>query len=299
LVYLQIFYNFVVKDIKKKDTIMETQNDTENNDSQLAEVIPEQVQELSHTDKIVGIFTEPTATYKSISLFPLRTIDWLLPVVLLLVIVSLSVFVSMTNPILRAESKKIRYEATEKQLDAMVKSGTLTEEQASEQMKAAERNLELMSSPTAQIFASISIIVFGLIFFFVISLVYFALSKYVLHGNGGYKSVLVASGMTSYISMIQVVLVTILSLVTNSWYKDLSIGSFMGMGKEELLGFTLSKLDPITIWAYVILGIGLAKLFKSEETKKYIIMVFALWIGWSIIAFILAKTIPFLSFLAG
>lgn len=46
------------------------------------------------------------------------------------------------------------------------------------------------------------------------------------------------------------------------------------------------------------MGIGLAKLFKSENTRKYIILVFAIWLGWSIISFLLAKNVPFLSFLA-
>ncbi|MHC1739238.1 MAG: YIP1 family protein [Ignavibacteriaceae bacterium] len=276
---------------------MESNNGHENNNILPSEETAELVQELSHTDKIVGIFTEPAATFKSMSLFPLRLIDWLLPVVLLLILVSLSVLVSMTNPILRSEAKKMRYEAAEKQIDAMVKSGTLTEEQASEQMKTTEKSLEMMDSPTAQIFSGVSILVFGLIFFFIICGAYFVLAKFVLRGNGVYKSVLVASGMTSYISMIQVVLITIMSMLTDKWYRDLSIGSFMGFGKEDIAGYLLAKIDPINIWAYVILGIGLAKLFKSEETRKYIIMVFALWIGWSLIAFFIAKAVPFLSFL--
>lgn len=276
---------------------METNNGHENFNIQPSEESAELVQELSHTDKIVGIFTEPSATFKSISLFPQRLIDWLLPVVLLLILVSLSVLVSMTNPVLRADAKKMRYEATEKQIDALVKSGTLTQEQAKEQMEKTEKSLEMMDSPVAQIFSGVSILVFGLIFFFIISGVYFILAKYVLRGNGVYKSVLVASGMTSYISMIQVVLITILSMVTDKWYRDFSIGSFMGLGKEDIAGYLLSKIDPINIWAYVILGIGLAKLFKSEDTRKYIVMVFSLWIGWSLVSFFIAKAIPFLSFL--
>ena len=38
--------------------------------------------ELSHTDKMIGIFTEPSNTYEATSKFPPRTIDWFLPVAL-------------------------------------------------------------------------------------------------------------------------------------------------------------------------------------------------------------------------
>lgn len=225
---------------------METKSEFDSN-NEINEQTGEQLQELSHSDKIVGIFTEPLATFKSISLFPLRTIDWLLPVLLLYILVSLSAIVSMTNPLLKAESKKMRYEASEKQIESMVKSGALTEEQANEQMKVIDKNMDQIFSPTAQIFSTVSILVFGFIFFFIISSVYYVFSKFVLRGEGSYKSVLVASGMVSYISMVQVFLITVLSMLTDTWYKDLSIGTFMGTGKEDLGGLLLSKIDPISI----------------------------------------------------
>ncbi|HSP88840.1 MAG TPA: hypothetical protein VLN45_11945, partial [Ignavibacteriaceae bacterium] len=45
-------------------------------------------EELSHTDKMIGIFSEPSATYEKIARFPVRTIDWLMPFLLLLFIIS-------------------------------------------------------------------------------------------------------------------------------------------------------------------------------------------------------------------
>ena len=37
--------------------------------------------ELSHTDKLAGLFTEPSSTFQSIAKFPPKVIDWLLVVV--------------------------------------------------------------------------------------------------------------------------------------------------------------------------------------------------------------------------
>ncbi len=35
-----------------------------------------------------------------------------------------------------------------------------------------------------------------------------------------------------------------------------------------LTGWFLAKIDPISIWAYIVLSIGLAKMFKSESTEN-------------------------------
>jgi len=249
--------------------------------------------ELSFSDKIVGVFTEPGNTFKQIAAFPLKTSDWLLPVLFLYILVSLSVVVSMQNPILKSESRKQQMVEVEKQL----KNSGLSEEQIQQQLDQMEQRMETMEGPTGYVISSVSIFVFGFIFFFIISGFYFLFCKFILKGDGSFKSVLVVSGLTSYIAMLQVILITILSIAFDKWFRDVSVASFLGMEKTEFVGFLLSKLDIITIWVYAVMGIGLAKMFKSEDTKKYVIMVFAVWIGWSIMAFGLSKAVPFLGFL--
>ncbi len=36
-------------------------------------------EELSHTDKMVGVFAEPATMYEKTSHFPPKTIDWIIP----------------------------------------------------------------------------------------------------------------------------------------------------------------------------------------------------------------------------
>jgi hypothetical protein len=71
----------------------------------------------------------------------------------------------------------------------------------------------------------------------------------------------------------------------------------MGVDKATILGWLLAKLDPFSIWAYFVLSIGLAKMFKSQATGKYFIMVFGLWIVGGLLVWYVAKAVPFLSFL--
>ena len=110
---------------------------------------------------------------------------------------------------------------------------------------------------------------------------------------------MVATGLTSYISMIQVLISAILALVMGRLVSDTSVASLMNSDKTTIVGFLLSKLDVISIWAYAVLAIGLAKLFRSQTTGKYYILVFGLWLIWSLFVFVISKAVPFLSFLGG
>ncbi|HEX9741018.1 MAG TPA: hypothetical protein VGA29_09590, partial [Ignavibacteriaceae bacterium] len=51
---------------------------------------PAQPEELSHTDKMTGIFTEPSATFERIAKFTVKTVDWFLPMLILFLIVAIT-----------------------------------------------------------------------------------------------------------------------------------------------------------------------------------------------------------------
>jgi hypothetical protein len=75
---------------------------------------------------------------------------------------------------------------------------------------------------------------------------------------------------------------------------DTSLASVMGSDKNTITGFLLAKIDPISIWSYIILAIGLAKMFKSELTGKYYAVVFGIWLIGMFVLFQLAQAMPFL-----
>lgn len=272
-------------------------SDSEQSSAAQEEVLEEN--ELSHSDKMIGIISEPGATFESIAKYPPKTADWLIPLVVLLAFVVASQFLMMSNSEIYFQIKQKQVERTQKVLDNMVTEGRLTQEQANKQMNDLQDRLDKGRGAMGALLQSVGIIIFGFIIFFIVSGVYFLFSKFVLKGDGTYTHALVANGVVSYIFVIQVIIATILALVMGKLIPDLSVAAFTGTDRATFLGFVLAKLNPITIWGFAVMSIGLAKLFKSDSTTKYYVMVFGLWIAWGLIVFGLGKAVPFLQFLAG
>ena len=249
--------------------------------------------ELGHSDKIIGLFSEPKKTFEKISQYSPRTIDWLLPVTLLLFIVVLSRIIIMNNPDLALQIKEQQKERMEKSLNAAVEKKQMTVEQKEERLN---QGLDGMNKPIFQFLGYIGIIIGGFIVFFIISGVYFLFARFALKGEGTYSAALVANGMTGYIGIIQIILATILSYILGRLVNDVSIASLISSDKATIIGFILSKLDIILIWTFIIMSIAYSKLFKSLSIGKYYGMIFGIWIAWSVFSFWLGKVIPWLNF---
>ncbi|RPI60422.1 MAG: hypothetical protein EHM44_10455, partial [Ignavibacteriales bacterium] len=70
-------------------------------------VQPEQpaneIEELSHTDKIVGVISEPSNLFSKLVFLNTKATDWLLPLLLLIIVAIASTFIYMSNPEIKME----------------------------------------------------------------------------------------------------------------------------------------------------------------------------------------------------
>jgi len=255
-------------------------------------------QELSHTDKLVGVFTEPVAMFGKAAKFPAKTADWLIPVFVVIVIAILSQFVMTSNPEIKRQQQDKMIERMEKQFDEAVAKGQMTREQANQQLDTMQDNMGATSAfQTIGIVVGIPIATF--IVFFVISGFFFAVAKFGLKGEGSYKDIMVAYGLPWYISVIELIITAIAALAMSKLLTGLSVADLMGTDKSTITGFFLGKLSLFSIWFYVAFGIGLAKMNKSDNVKKYVIAVFAIWIGFGLLFHFLTKAVPFLANFGG
>ena len=249
-----------------------------------------QVEELSHTDKIVGVISEPSKMFSITSLFPIRSKDWLIPLLIVFAIAGIIRSVAMLNEEVYFEAKQQQV----KMMEDMVKNGTLPADQLDSALERIDSQMEFMRGPVGWIISIVTTVIFGSIFFFIIVGIYFLCVKLILKGEGTYPGALVASALPMYISTIQFIITGLLTFMMGKIVVDTSVAAFLGTDRSTILGFVLAKFDPISIWAYVVLAIGLAKMFKSKDTTKYIILVFALWILGGLLFFFLGQAFPFL-----
>ena len=267
--------------------------DKENEENQTGEEELLTDEDFGHTDKVIGLFTSPTATFERIAKYPPKAIDWVVPLIILMLLVVISNLTMMNNQEIAYQMKQKQIESTEKGINQAVAEGKMTKEQADAQITRME---EYFNSPLSKILATVGILIVLPIVFFAVTGIYLLFVKFALKGEGTYASALVANGMTLYIGMIDVVIAGILAFVFGRLLSDVSIASLINSDKSMITGFILSKLDIITIWGMAILSIALAKMFKSATTGKYYGLIFGIWIFWSVFSFWLGKAVPFLNF---
>ena len=242
--------------------------------------------ELSHSDKMIGVFTEPAKMFYHTSKFPTRNKDWVIPVLILFLVAGLIQRLALMN-------EEVYFKVMQEQsqeLDKQVDSGQLSSEEADQRLDAIET---FTKGPIGWVTTIVGALIGGLIFFLLLSLFYFLSSKFLLKGEGGYSSALVAGGLSSYISLLQVIIAGILTISLGLRISDFSVASLWEMDRLTLSGWLLAKINPISIWYYIVLSIGLAKMFKSDNVKKYYALVFVSWIISSLIFFVLAQNISF------
>jgi hypothetical protein len=257
------------------------------------EFMEEEDEELGVTDKIVSVLSEPGELFSTLSKLPVKTMDWLLPILLVIVIAIISTFTLMSNPEIKADMMDKQMEQIEQNFQDAVDNGQMTQEQADQQLDAIQERMDQAGSGQAMI-SSVFIVIVTFITFFIIAGVFLLLAKFALGGTGDYKTSMLAYGMPHYIIVIQIVVMIIAAIGMGKMFMDTSVGSFTGIGKEGLYGWLMHKLDPFSIWFYAVVGIAFAKMFKSENTMKYIIAIFAMWIGFSLLFHFLAEALPFL-----
>ncbi len=271
--------------------------ENENYNEPVEEVMEESEEELSHTDKMVGVFVEPASTFEETSKFAPKAIDWLIPIVLVILVAILTNYVMMSNPAIKQQIIDNQMEMVRTNLQSAVDAGQMTPQQAEDQQSAIRDRIEQQMSSGMWI-NIIVILIATFLFFFILAAVYLLIAKVFLKGDGNYSSAMVAYGLSNYILIVQLIIMIVLAFATTSVVEGTSIALLIDVDRQSIGGYLLTKIDPLKIWFYAVLAIALAKMFKAKSSKMYFVWVFGLWIGFSIIIFYVAKAVPMLSFLA-
>ncbi|MFC2084514.1 hypothetical protein ACFLS9_05610 [Bacteroidota bacterium] len=255
--------------------------------------IEDQSESLTLSDKLAGVFTEPNALFLKISDQKSSSANWLIPIITLIVISVLSNYLLMSNPIIKDQVIGKQMAVIEENFEKAVESGQITQAVADQQLAQFRASLEEQIDSGILINAAVVVIITFLLFFIVAG-VFYGISKILFNGQGSYSTALTAYGLPYYILILQVLAILIYALATDTFLTGINLAVFMDADKKDFPGFLLSKIDPFSIWFYFVVGIGLARMFKSTTVWKYITGVFSLWFGFSLIFFFVAKEVPLL-----
>ncbi len=254
-----------------------------------------EAKELGLMQKITGIFLEPGKTFTAMANFPVKAVDWWLPVLLTIMATILMTFVYTNNTDIKRQMNEDNMIKIEERFNEMVEKGQMTQEMADEQLDKIAERMENQGNG-GLLMQAISVTISLFIFFFILATVFFILARFILGDKGGYQEALVAFGSSYYVVVLNLLLVTLVSFLTGRYLTSLSVSSLLDYDVQTWSGFILSKVDLFTIWFYGVVSIALAKMFKSENVIKYFVSVYGLWIGFSVLMFAASRAVPFLKF---
>ncbi len=247
---------------------------------------------LSHADKIAALAREPAAMFTNAAKYPINTVDWLLPLFIVLLFTIISSAIIMSVPEIKIEIKEKAKVQIYKRLDEKLKKGASMDDIVKERA-IAEKQLDYIGSPIGLVFQSVSILVGGFIIFFFITAYFHLLFRYGFRADIEFKQSMFIVGITEYVSAINIFIFALISVFAKHAFEGLNGSMFFSLDKHSFGYFFLSKVDPLTIISFLLIGLGFAKFAKSENTNKFIIGSIGSWIGIGFIWFLAIKYVPF------
>jgi len=236
-------------------------------------VTTEPVKSMSFTDKMVNIFASPGELFDDVRMTPPTPSNWVIPMLLFIVVAFLMAQVMFMNPSLVSQMSDLMRAG----IDKMVEEGKLTPEQADQ---AAS-----FSKPGSTMFMiqqGAGILILTPIVLFLLSLVYWLLARWGMKGTAPFMKVVEVVGLTFFISIAESIVTTILMFVMDSLTATPSLGAFVSdFDHSNKLHSALAKMNIFTFWDLSVVSIGLSRLFQ-RDLPKVLVIVFALWIVWTV-----------------
>lgn len=156
-------------------------------------------------------------------------------------------------------------------MQEQVKQGKMTQEQAEMALDQMEQ-----FQGVSMIFGVIGVFVTVPIFFFLVVFLYWALMKFVFHGVATFALLTSVSGLLMYYSAGDQILRILLMFVFGDINVSFSPSLLVLAQHKEMVFKLLSHLNPITLYATYLTGVGIATVAGLPRAKGLII-VFSLW----------------------
>lgn len=244
------------------------------------EQIPEALLPKMDTGEILsGVISSPEETFTELKSSKPGNY-WLVPLIIAILLSVISTFLYFQNPVILKDEMDRQLMESKEKLEQSVKDGTLTKEQADQQLDLIEKFGDPESMMTKIISYSASVL--GIPFVVIILSLVYMLGVRLLKGDITFQNAMNVTGIASVISAIGTIISAVLSLVLD---RVVNISPAILLDRESTsntLYNVIFAFDVFTIWHYVVIAIGLYCLANISKAKAFG-LVFGVWIGWLII----------------
>jgi len=255
---------------------MEEENKTPGSENE--NVSTEQTAEpnISIGDALAGVFTEPGDTFVSVK-HSTKKNYWLIPLLILIAVSIISSILVMNDEELSSEIKDKQRKAAKERIEEAVKSGSISREQADQQLEQTDK---MFGGGMFIVFGIIGSLFSVLLAFFFKALIYWGGLK-IFKGTGTYLDMMNVLGLSGIITAIQMVVDTALAILMGKLM--MNIGPVLLVSEESIgksMYLLMANLDLINIWFLVVVGIGLAKVsnLKSSITLPFVFVIWLIWV---------------------
>ena len=233
-----------------------------------------EVEPLTITDKIVGVFAEPGEIFKNLKEAGPRATDWVVPMTLLIVVAGLLTVIRFNDP----EFVNMIYEQQARQMESQVESGSMTAEQA-------EAAMEQMRGMGTGLFLAFGLggVVIGIPVVLLLRSLVYLLTLKIFKGQTTFQLIFAAVGLVTYISIVEMIAGTVIGYALGNPFASFSPAAFMEYDATNKMYLFMSHLNPITIYGLFVLSIAFEKIAEITRGNALIVS-YGTWAIWVIVS---------------
>jgi hypothetical protein len=224
--------------------------------------------------RLLNVLAAPGDVFDEIKATPPRTANWLMPAILLIITSWLSAGLIFSQPAIRQQLSDL----ADKAIDKQVEKGKLSGSQAEEARQAAGQLTRLsytIGSAVGPVFGAVaSPFWWGLI-------LWLSGTK-ALKGNFPYLKAVEAAGLANMILVLEVVVRTLLILVTGNLFASPSLAlAVKEFDPQSTVHSLLALVNVMLFWVLIVRSIGLARLSGASVGKAaaWVIGIWAAYTG--------------------
>ena len=220
----------------------------------------------------MNIFAAPGDVFEEVKTAGIVNANWLLPAILLVLISWVSAGLIFSQPAIRQQMVDL----ADKSIDQQVEKGHLPSAQAEKSRPFAEKTALVMAVISAV--AGAPLVAFASPFWWGLIL---WLGGKILKGNFSYLKAVEAAGLANMILVLDVVVRTLLILVTGSLFASPSLAlAVKDFDPQNTLHGLCALVNVMLFWVLLVRSVGLARL-SGASVGKAAVWVFGIWAAYT------------------